>query len=106
MLPSHKARGFLNCLFEVTTDSPPEMQEIVKQSIHIHNLENILAYYEIHDAALVKSIVEDLAHASHVKMEHDCNAHQVGTTSFDLLIRHVAAFAFVAGAALAKNKRV
>lgn len=99
-------QGYLNLLGELTTNAPPCVKNIVSKMIQETDFKAQLEYYEIHNHGMSRDIVLAAIGAAHAKMAADVDQHKVGSTSFDKVITNAVVFAFIAGAALAKEKKI
>ena len=100
------AQGYLNMLDMATENSPPCVKNIVAKMISSPVFKEQLEYYEIHNHGMSHDIVAAAVAAAHAKMAVDIEQHTVGNTSFDKVLKNVAVFAFIAGAALSKERKI
>jgi hypothetical protein len=103
------SHGFLIDFLEASDDHPA-VHEIAKAIVSMRasgkSMTDVLTFYEIHSASLVKGIVEAMAHATHIKLARDSETHNLGSYTIDSIIRHVAAISVVLGAHLAKEHKL
>jgi len=99
-------RGYLNCLFEASEGAPDVVQNLVRQAIHSRNTIDLMRYCEIVDKSLATNMSETLVKAAVIKMDHDIATYSAGTKTFENVLRHIAIMGVIAGAHLAKEKKL
>jgi hypothetical protein len=104
--PAKQTPSFLSLLREATTGAPEAITKVVDKSIELHNLGQLIQYYEITNPKLVFHIIESVKLAVTAKMEAEVEASRVGANTFHNIVAHAVAFSILIGAHLAKDKEL
>lgn len=99
-------RGFLNFLAEATAEAPEDVLAIVNRTLTDRNFHKTREFYEIRNGWLLDSLVDSITLAARDKLRHDSEHHKLGHTSLETIIKNAVAFALLAGAHLAKDKKL